>query len=118
MVPVGIAEHRAVGDDQRVGAEPGGTLDGVEPRLRILGRGEGVQRHQHLGVARVGVAHAFAQLRVVEVQAGECPCVGLVAQAQIDGVGAGVDGQLQRAQRARRADQLGLAAPAWLLHGM
>ncbi len=62
--------------------------------------------------ARVGVTDAGAQLRVVEIQAGEVARVGGVLQPQVDGVGAGIHRDLQCAQRARRAHQLRRSALA------
>ena len=105
-----IGHHGHVGDDQHVGAERGGAVDRLPPGRGVARVGEGVHRHQHLAPARMGIADALAHLRVVEVQAGEVARVGGVLQAQVDGVGAGVHGHLQRAQRAGRADELRQAA--------
>ncbi len=54
----------------------------------------------------MGIAQAFRGLRLVEVEAGKGARVGVVAKAHVDGIGAVVDGGLQRRQAARRADQI------------
>jgi hypothetical protein len=55
----------------------------------------------------VGVGDAGLDGGFVEVQAGKVARVGGVAQAQVDAVGAVVDGGLERRQAAGRADQFG-----------
>ncbi|GAB1391090.1 hypothetical protein MASR1M6_32720 [Rubrivivax sp.] len=111
----GVGHDGGVADDQRIGAELGGAVDRALPGADVARVGVGVERHQHLATARVGVAHALAHLRVVEVQAGEVARVGRVLEAQVDGVGTGVDGQRERTQRAGRADQRRLGGSG---HGM
>lgn len=107
VVAARVGHHRDVGADQRVGAQAGGRIDRGEPWRGIVGAGVGVQRHQHLAAARMGVGHAFAQLRVIEVEAGEVARVGGVAQAEVDRVGAGVDRELQGTQGTGGADEFG-----------
>ena len=53
------------------------------------------------------VGDAFADLCLVEVQAGEVAGVGRVLQAQVDGIGAGIHGHGEGTQAAGWADKLG-----------
>ncbi|MEZ5608280.1 MAG: hypothetical protein R3E52_14475 [Burkholderiaceae bacterium] len=55
----------------------------------------------------MGVGNAALYGGLVEVQAGKVARVGGVAQAQVDAVGAMVDGGLERRQAAGGADQFG-----------
>jgi hypothetical protein len=55
----------------------------------------------------VGVADAFGHGLRVEVEAGEIARVGVVLEAEIDGVGTVIDGCLERRQAAGRADEIG-----------
>ena len=101
-----IGHHGDVGGNQHIGAQRSGAVDRLPPGRRVAGIGEGVDGHQHLAPPRMRVANALADLRVVEVQAGEVARVGGVLQAEVDRVGPGVHRHLQRAQRAGRADEL------------
>jgi hypothetical protein len=49
---------------------------------------------------------ALAQLRIVEIQAGEVARVGVVLEAGVDAVGAVVDGGLEGGQGAGRTEEL------------
>ena len=53
----------------------------------------------------VSITDAFLQPGVVEVEAGEVACVGVVLEAGIDAIGTVVDGSLERRQAAGRADE-------------
>jgi hypothetical protein len=54
----------------------------------------------------VGVADAFGEALVVEVEPGEVARVGIVAKAEINVVGAVIDGRLERRQAAGRTNEL------------
>lgn len=107
----GIAEHRHVGGDQRVDAEVGGLVDRALPALPALGAGVGIDRDVELSPGLVDAPQAFLELAFVEVEAGEMAGVGVVAEADVDGVGALAQGRLQGGQAARRTDQLHGVAP-------
>jgi len=102
-----VAHHRGVGHDQRVRAQFGGLVGRGEPRLGVTRVGKGVQRHQHLSATPMRVGDAFADLCLVEVQAGEVAGVGCVLQAQVDGIGASIHGHGEGSQAAGWADKLG-----------
>jgi len=101
-----IVEHADVGDDQRVGAGCYGIVDAALPDVERARPREGVDGDQHLDAAPVSAGNACAHLVAAEVQAREVARIGLVAEAAIDRVGAGIDGDVERRRRARRTDQL------------
>ena len=107
MALAGVIEQADVGEDHRVDAEIGGTIDGAMPVGLAAGLREGVDRHQHVLAARVRVLDALDHRLLVEVEAGEVACVGVVLVAEIDGVGPVVDRRLERRQAAGRADEFG-----------
>src|SRR5262249_589428 len=63
-------------------------------------------RDEHLCAAPMRVGDAVAHLAAVEVQAGEIARIGLVAEAAIDRVRAGIDRGAQPGRRAGRTDEL------------
>jgi hypothetical protein len=95
-----------VGHNDGVGAEFRRVVDGAVPGIGVAGLGVGVDRHQHLGAELVGIGDALGEFVAAEVEAGEVARVGLVAEAQVDRVGARVDGGPQGRRRPRRTDQL------------
>ena len=103
----GVGEHGGVGDDNGIGAETGGGIDRLLPARHLSGLDEGVDRHQHLPPACVGVSDAFGDAVAGEVEAGEVARVGGVFQAEIDGIGAVINGGFQGGQVAGGADQFG-----------
>jgi hypothetical protein len=70
------------------------------------GLGIGVDGDEHLAPTLVGVADAFGDRLVVEVEAGEVARVGVVAKAEIDVVGAVIDRRLERREAACGTHQL------------
>lgn len=107
----GIAEHRHVGGDQRIDAEVGGLVHRALPALPALRAGIGVDRYVELPPGLVDSPQAFLQLAFVKVEAGEMAGVGVVAETDVDGIGALSQGRLQGGQAARRTDQLHGVAP-------
>src|SRR5690606_31659652 len=77
----------------------------LAPQADVADAGEGVDCDEHFRAVAVGEAHPFGQFPGREVQAGEVARVGLVAEAAIDGVGAGLDRRAQRRRGAGGADQ-------------
>jgi len=76
------------------------------PAVHRARLGIGVEGHQDLAPLRLGIADALAQRGLVEVAAGEVARVGVVLEAEVDRVGALVDGGLEGRQAAGRADEL------------
>ena len=101
----GVGHQPGVGEDQRVQAELGGAVDGLGPARPVAGLRVGVEREQDLAFARVGVGDALAHLRRVEVEAAEVARVGGVLEAEVDAVGAVIDGGLERRKAAGGADE-------------
>jgi hypothetical protein len=101
-----VIEHRRVGDDYRIHAQLGGLVHRCRPVGEAPCLGIGVDGDEHLAPALVGVADAFGDRLVVEVEAGEVARVGVVAKAEIDVVGAVIDRRLERRKAARRTYQL------------
>ena len=102
----GVVEHGRVGDDDGIYPQCGGGIDGTRPVGEASGLGIGVDRRQHPASALMGVANAFDEALLVEVEPGEVARVGVVAETQIDVVGTVIDGRLERRQAARRTHQL------------
>ena len=115
MSRAGVAHQPGVGEDDRVDAERGRSVDGARPARVLAGLRVGVDREQHLRAARMRVAHALAGLGRVEVEPREVARVGVVAQADVDAVGAVVDGGLERRQCTGGTHELGLVhlRPGW-----
>src|SRR5450759_4023539 len=100
-----VISHADVGNDGRVDAEPRRPVDRLAPQIKAARRRKGVDREQHLGVAGVRIGDRLLDFGNREIQSGKIARIGLVLQAAIDGVGAGIDGGAQRRRRPRRADQ-------------
>ena len=100
-----VGEQARVGDDDRVHAEAGRAVHGRLPLAPRAGLGKGVERDEHLRAVAVGVVDAVADRAVVEIEAREVARVRLVLEAEIDVVGAVVDGDLQRRRRAGGAHE-------------
>ena len=88
----GIGHEPGVGHDHRVDPKLGGAIHRRGPVCPVGGLGEGVEGQQHLAPPGMGVGDALAQARRVEVEPGEVAGVGGVLEAEIDGIGAMVDG--------------------------
>jgi len=106
MLAAGIIAEAHIGQDHRIGLQFGGVVHRLMPDLGRACAGEGVDGHQHLGATLMGIGDAVGQFRTAEIQAGEVAGVGLVAEADIDAVGPGIDGGLQGSRGAGGADQL------------
>jgi hypothetical protein len=107
MPRAGVAHQPGVGEDHRVDIDCGSGVDGARP-ARVLARlGIGVDREQDLCAPRVRVAHAFAGLGRIEVEAGKVARIGVVAQADVYAIGAVVDCGFERRQCAGGTDELG-----------
>ena len=103
----GVVEQADVGQDHRVDAEVGRTIDGAPPvgfapRLR-----EGIDRHQYMLAARVGVLDALDHRLLIEVEPGEIARVGVVLVAEIHRVSAIIDGSFEGGKTAGGADEFG-----------
>jgi hypothetical protein len=107
VTAAGVVEQTDVGQDHRIDAKRRRAIDGALPVGRSSRLGEGIDRHQNLAVTRLGVADTFDHRLVVEIQAGEIACIGVVAVAKIDRIGAMVDRRLERRQTASGTDQVG-----------
>ena len=105
-----IRHQAGVGEDQRVQAEFGCAVDGLNPAWPVARLRVSVQGQQYLLAARMGVGDAVAHLRRIEVESGEVARVGGVLEAEIDTVGTVVDGSLEGRQAAGGADELDLGS--------
>jgi len=101
----GVGHEAGVGEDHRVDTELGGAVDGGRPALPVVGLRVGVEGQQHLAAAGMGVAHALVEGLVVEVEPAEIAGVGGVLEAEIDAIGAVIDGCFKGGQAAGGADQ-------------
>jgi hypothetical protein len=106
MGPGSVFEHRRVGDDHRIDAELGGAVHRGRPVGEAPGLRVGVDGDEHLASALVGVADALGDGLVVEVEPSEIARVGVVAEPEIDVVGAVIDRRLERCEAARRTYEL------------
>jgi len=88
--------------------ELGLTRSNVSNHLTCLRKG--IDGHQHLPPAVVGVADAFDDGFLVEIQAGEIARVGRVFQPHVNRVRAVVHGGFQGGQVAGGADEFGDSA--------
>ncbi len=107
MALAGVVEQADVGEDHRVDAEICGAVDGtvpvsLAPRLR-----EGVDRHQHVLAARMGVVDALDHRLLIKIEAGEVARVGVVLIAEVHGVGPVIDRSLERRQTAGGTNEFG-----------
>src|SRR5664280_267965 len=101
----GVIGHAHVGDDHRVDAELCCSVDRVAPQRELAGRRKRVDREQQLGVARARIGERLLDFGNREIQSGKIARIGLVLQAAVDRVSAGIDRSAQRRRRSGRADQ-------------
>ncbi len=101
----GVVEQAGIGGDDGVGAQLGRAVDCRLPVAHACGAGVGVERDVDLAATPVRIGDASAQVFLAEVQARERARIGLVAKAQIDGIGACVDRGGETGQVAGRADE-------------
>ncbi len=106
MPLAGIAEHTGIGGYQRIDPQVGGLVDGPLPaspasRLRV-----GIDGDVQLASFFADQLQALVELFVIHVQAREMAGVGVVSKTDINGIGALLDGGLERGQASCRADQL------------
>lgn len=80
-------------------------VDGAAPWLPLVGAGIGVDGDQHLGACCMGIVDAAPDLLIIKVEPREVACIGAIAKADVDAVGAMVDRGLERGQTARGAHQ-------------
>ncbi len=100
-----IVHQAGIGEDHRIDAESGRLVDSGCPTRPVIGKGEGIQRHQYLDAALMRVGDALLHAGVVEIQAGEIARVGSIAKAGIDAVRAVIDSDFQRRQPAGGTDE-------------
>ena len=84
-----------------------GAVDGFLPVANAPGLGKGVDCQQHFTALAVGVADAIGHRFLVEVETGEITCVGVILEAEIDGIGTVVYSGFEGWQAAGRADEIG-----------
>ena len=103
-IPVGrVFENPDVRGNDRIDPQVRGQIYRIVPapdgfRLRI-----GIDGHKHSDTAIMRVAQAFICLPVIEVQPGEVAGVGLILEADIDGVSACINRGAQHGSTTCRA---------------
>jgi hypothetical protein len=97
-----VVEHGRVGDDDGVDAQRRSLVHRGGPVGEAPGLGIGVDCGQDLAPLLVRVMDAFGQALLVEVEPGKVARVGVVAEAEIDVVGAVIHRRLERREAARR----------------
>lgn len=83
-----------------VDAVRGGAVERLAPQGAGAGLRIHVQREEDLKAVRMGVADGIGDGRFGKIQAGEVARIGRVAKAEVDAVGAVVDGGLPGRQAA------------------
>ncbi|MNF73456.1 hypothetical protein D3C84_554570 [compost metagenome] len=106
MALAGVAEHAGVGGDQGVHAEVGGAVHCPLPALPALGLRVSIDRHVQLALMLTDVCDSRVELLVVHVQPGKMPGIGIIAKADIDGIGALAHRRFEGRQIPCRANQL------------
>ncbi len=106
MALAGIAQHAGIGGDQRIDAQVGGLIDGALPAIPTFRLGIGIDGDVQLPPLFTDQLQALVQLLFVKIEAGEMAGVGVVAKSDVDGIGALLDGGLERGQASCRADQV------------
>jgi hypothetical protein len=106
MALAGIAEHAGVGRDQRIHAHVGGLIHGALPAIPAVRLGIGVDGDIQLPALLADQLQTLVELLFIEIEAGEMAGVGVVAPADLNGIGALLDGGLERGQASCRADQV------------
>ena len=105
MPAASVIQHADVGGDHRVHAEFRRLIHGPLPAFPTGRLREGVERDEHPPILGVSVLHALSRRFGVEIQAGEMPGVGVIAEADVNRIGAVIHGGLQRGQVASGTDQ-------------
>ncbi len=106
MALAGVAEHAGVGGDQGIHAEIGGAVHRPLPAFPALGLRVSIDRHVQLALVLTDVCDSRVELLVVHVQPGEVPGIGVIAKADIDGIGALAHRRFEGRQIPCRANQL------------
>ncbi|MNI21292.1 hypothetical protein D3C73_748080 [compost metagenome] len=106
MTFAGVAEHARVGGDQCIHTKIGGTVHRPLPTLPAPGLRVGVDRDVDFALVLVDVGDGDVELFVVHVQPRKMPGVGVIAKADVHGIGALAHRRFQRRQVPCRADQL------------
>ena len=81
MALAGVVQEADIGEDHRIDAEIGGAVDGAVPVGLAAGLREGVDRHQHVLAARMGVVDSFDHRLLIKIEAGKVARVGVVLVA-------------------------------------
>ena len=93
-----IPKQTSVGEDHRIHAQISSEVDRPMPTLQAARLRVGVDRQQHLAVGCMGIAQTFAGRGGIEVQSSEIARVGVIAQSDINSIGALIDRGIQRGQ--------------------
>jgi len=102
----GIGQHTGIGGDQGIHAQLGGVIHCALPALPAAWLGIGIDRHIEFATFLADQLKAGLQLLLVQVEASEVASVGVIAETNIDGIGALADGCLERRQAACWTNQL------------
>ena len=106
MALAGIAEYAGVRRDQRIDAQVGGLIDGALPAIPAFRLGIGVDGDIQLPAFLANQLQPLVELLFIKVETGEMAGIGVVAKSDVDGIGALLDGGLERGQASCRADQV------------
>ncbi len=109
----GVAQQPGVSHDDRVRAQPGGSVDGVVPLRHGAHLRKGIDGEQDLRAPGMRLGHAGPDIVLGKVETAEVAGIGGIAQAEVDGVGTMLQSHAQCRQRARGRHQLGLAHGPW-----
>ncbi|MNR28494.1 hypothetical protein D3C85_1458210 [compost metagenome] len=93
-----VGHQAGVGHDHCVGAQHGGGVHGAVPAVHLPHLRKGVDGEEHFRAARAGLRHARADVVLRKIQAAEVARVGGVAQPQVDGIRAVLQGHAQGRQ--------------------
>ncbi len=105
-----VVKEADIGQDDGVDALVDSGIDRLFPITDPPDLGEGIDGEQDLTPLAVGVTDAFGHGFLVEIQAGEIARIGVVPEAEIDGIGTVIDGSLEGWQAASRTNEFGQGA--------
>ena len=115
MALAGIVEQPDVGQDNRVHTLVDRSINGLVPVGDATGLSKGIDRQQHFAALGMGIANAFGHGLLIEVQAGKITCIGIVLEAEVNSIGAVINGCLECRQAASRANKVGQGAHGRIL---
>ena len=87
-----VIQHGDIGDDQRIRTDSYGAIDSLLPPGFGRGMGKGVDGNMQFATMLVNIVDATRQLLIIKIQSSKMAGIGVILEADIDGIGSMIDG--------------------------